>query len=126
MDILVIDVLDAWGMLLSRKWVATMGGNIQMDLSYDTILFFENSFVKLHREKERKFHVEDPKEPMNEYVYHMIEIGNYEILSNFLALVKEKFKREVVCNMWDTMDSFDGLFLEEAPSEKNVDIAPSE
>jgi len=29
MDILVIDVLDAWGMLLSRKWVASMGDNIQ-------------------------------------------------------------------------------------------------
>ena len=61
MDILIIDVPDAWGMLLSRKWVATMGGNIQMDLSYATIPSFENSFVKLHREKERKFHVEDPK-----------------------------------------------------------------
>jgi len=28
MDVLVIDVPDAWGMLLSRKWAATMGGGI--------------------------------------------------------------------------------------------------
>ena len=28
MDILVIDVPDARGMILSRKWVATMGGTI--------------------------------------------------------------------------------------------------
>jgi hypothetical protein len=126
MDILVIDVPDAWGMLLSRKWVATLGGTLQMDLSYATIPSSENSFVKLHREKERKFHVEDPKEPMNEFVYHMHEIGNYEIPSDFLAPVKERFKDELpnVCNVWDTMDSFDGLFLEEAPSK--VDSTHSE
>jgi hypothetical protein len=125
MDILVIDVPDAWGMLLYKKWAATMGGHIQMDLSYVTILSSENSFVKLHREKERKFHVEDRKEPMNEYVYHMTEIGNYEIISNFLAPVKEKFKGETICNIWDTMDAFDDLFLEETPCDKNFDVGPS-
>ena len=31
MDIVVIDVPDNWGMLLSRKWAATLGGHIQMD-----------------------------------------------------------------------------------------------
>ena len=30
-DILVIDGPDKWGMLLSRKWAATLGGWIQMD-----------------------------------------------------------------------------------------------
>jgi hypothetical protein len=126
MDILVIDVPDAWGMLLSRKWAATLGSTLQMDLSYATIPSSENSFVKLHREKERKFHVEDPKEPMDEFVYHMHEIGNYKIPSDFLAPVKEKLKDELsnVCNVWDTMDSFDGLFLEEAPSK--VDSTHSE
>jgi hypothetical protein len=96
MDVFVIDVLDAWGMLLSRKWAATMGATIQMDLSYATIPSSENSFVKLHREKERKFHVEDPKEPTNEFVYHMSDIDNYAICSNFLVLVKEKFKEEKI------------------------------
>ena len=28
MDVVVIDVPDAWGMLLSRKWAATLGGSI--------------------------------------------------------------------------------------------------
>jgi hypothetical protein len=37
MDVLVIDVPDAWGMLLSRKWGAHMGGCINMDLSFATI-----------------------------------------------------------------------------------------
>ena len=31
MDIMVIDVSDKWGMLLSRKWDASLGGFIQMD-----------------------------------------------------------------------------------------------
>lgn len=33
MDVVVIDVLDAWGMLLSRKTTTDLGGNIQMDLT---------------------------------------------------------------------------------------------
>ena len=37
MDVVVIDIPDLWGMLLSRKWGATVGGQLQMDLSYATI-----------------------------------------------------------------------------------------
>jgi hypothetical protein len=37
MDIVVIDVPNARGMLLSRKIVANLGGNLQMDLTYATI-----------------------------------------------------------------------------------------
>jgi hypothetical protein len=106
MDMLIIDVPDVWGMLLSRKWDATLGVHIQTDLSYATIPSYENSFVKLHREKERKFHVEDPKEPMNEFVYHMNDIENYAICSNFIELVKEKLKEEKVDEVWKM--NFDG------------------
>ena len=31
MDVVVIDVPDSWGMFLSIKWDATLGGYIQMD-----------------------------------------------------------------------------------------------
>ena len=57
MDIVVIDVPDIWGMLLSRKWVSSLGGSIQMDWTYAMIPSFEDAHVKLHREKERKYHV---------------------------------------------------------------------
>jgi hypothetical protein len=100
MDVLVIDVPDAWGMLLSRKWATTMGGCIQMDLSYATIPSSENSSFRLLREKERKFHVEDPKEPMNEFIYHVTDMGSFSICSNFLAPIKEKFKEEKVDEVW--------------------------
>jgi hypothetical protein len=50
MDVVVIDVPDAWGMLLSRKWAATLGGSLQMDLSYATIPTPDGDFVTLYRE----------------------------------------------------------------------------
>ena len=69
---------------------------------------------KLNRELERKYHVEDPKKPINELVYRELEMGCYEIPSNFLASVKEELKEELpsVCNVSDTMDYFDEIFLE--------------
>ena len=54
MDVVVIDVPDNWGMLLSRKWAATLGGHIQMDWTYATIPASENTRVILHREKDEE------------------------------------------------------------------------
>ena len=51
MDVVVINVLNNWGMFLSRKWVATLGGYIQMDWTYATIPTSKNTRVILHREK---------------------------------------------------------------------------
>jgi hypothetical protein len=34
MDIVVVDVPDVWGMLLSRNFVAMLGGTLEMDLTY--------------------------------------------------------------------------------------------
>jgi hypothetical protein len=106
MDVVVIDVPDAWGMLLSRKWAASLGGSLQMDLSYATIPTCDNTFVRLTREQEKKYHVEDPKEPMNELVYETEGLGNYAILSNSLAPIKEKIKEEKVDEVWKM--NFDG------------------
>jgi hypothetical protein len=50
MDIVVIDVPDAWGMLLSRKAAADLGGNLQMDLTYATIPTPDGNTFKLNRE----------------------------------------------------------------------------
>ena len=54
MDIVVIDVPDAWGMLLSRKWAVDLGSNLQMDLTYATIPTPEGTMVRLNRELEKK------------------------------------------------------------------------
>jgi len=127
MDILLIGVLDAWGMLLSRKITADLGGNLHMDLIYATIPIPNSSMFRLNRELERKYHVEDPRKPTNGLVYRELEMGCYEIQSNSLASTKMELKDEFpnVCNIWDTMDSFDGLFLEEDSDKMKNDMTPS-
>ena len=90
MDILMIDVPDRWGMLLSRKWAATLGGWIQMDWTYATIPASEDSWVKLRNEKEKKYHVENPKKPLNEYVYNTDDIGTYTAILPFWLPLKKK------------------------------------
>ena len=47
MDVVVIHVPDYWGILLSMKWVATLGGHIQMDWTYATITTSKNTRVML-------------------------------------------------------------------------------
>ena len=69
MDVVVIDAPNNWGMLLSKKWAATLGGYIQMDWTYATITALENTRVILHREKLRKQLVENLKKlEMNLYI----------------------------------------------------------
>jgi hypothetical protein len=61
MNVVVIDIPDAWGMLLSREWETTLGGSLQMDLSYATIPHPEGGFVTLYREPIVRYQVEVPK-----------------------------------------------------------------
>ena len=68
MDIVVIDLPESWGMLLSRKFGADLGGSLHMDLSYATIPTPEGGYINLQREMMRKHHVEDPMEQENEYI----------------------------------------------------------
>ena len=92
MDILVIDVPEKWGMFRSRKWDVDLGGSIHMDWTYATVPLFENTMVKLHSEKEKKHHVENPKNPSNEYVYHTNNLGNHSCYFTFLAQLKKKLQ----------------------------------
>ena len=98
MDILVIDVPDKWGMLLSRKFGATLGGSIQMDWTYATVPASKDSLVKLHTKKEQRHHVENPGNPSNEYVNYSGELGMYQINSTFLEPIHEEIKNEKLMN----------------------------
>ena len=66
MDVVVIHFLDAWGMILSRKWFSILGGNMQMDFSYATILTLDGKPFILYRELVVKYHVENIKETNNQ------------------------------------------------------------
>jgi len=65
-----------------------------MDLSYTTIPTCEGTFVTLHREPALKYHVEDPKDPMNKLACYDDELGNFAILANSLAPYEEIVKSE--------------------------------
>ena len=49
-----------------------------------------DGFVRLNREPERKFHVENPKKPHNEIIREQSDIGNYAIMSNFIMPPDDK------------------------------------
>ena len=62
MNIVVIDVTEIWGMLLPRKWVVSLGRSIQMEWTYAMIPASKDAHIKLYREIEIKYHVEEPNE----------------------------------------------------------------
>jgi hypothetical protein len=88
MDIVVIDMPDVWGIILSRKWSANFGGNLQMDLSYATILTPDGKPFILYREPIVKYQVEDPKEPINQTSNIGREFGNHHTFTNSMTPIK--------------------------------------
>ena len=122
MDILVIDVPDKWGMLLSRKWGTTLGGSIQMDWTYATVPASEFSLVKLYSKKEKRHHVENPQRPLNEYAYHTDENGSYQINSTFLEPIQEEIKTEKLSELWKM--NFDGAYSKTGKGAGVVIVSP--
>jgi hypothetical protein len=59
MDIVVADVSPKFGMLLSRSWIKKLGGTLQMDLTYATILVFGGEQRILYREAQLAYIVSD-------------------------------------------------------------------
>jgi hypothetical protein len=57
MDIVFIDVPDAWGFLLSRKWATTLARSLQMNLSYATILVEAQGHIMLSNNPKGKKHI---------------------------------------------------------------------
>jgi FMN-dependent NADH-azoreductase len=111
-------------MLLSRKIVADLGGSIQMDLTYATIPTLDEAMFRLSRELERKYHVEDPNKPINEFINHELEMGCYEIPSNFLASIKEELKDKRVKTYNKLVDAFMEKWKEKKPPDIKV-VSPN-
>jgi len=47
MDVVVVEFPTNYGMLLSITWVGKLGGTMQMDMTYATILFFGGEKIRL-------------------------------------------------------------------------------
>jgi hypothetical protein len=60
MNIVVIDVLDAWGMLLLRSWFDSLGFFLSMDLTHAHIPMGDGIFEVLYSLERDNKHVSDP------------------------------------------------------------------
>ena len=69
MDVVVVDITPNFGMLLSRSWAKKVGGTLQMDLTYATILVFGGENRRLYRELQFAYIVTDDKNPTNHPLY---------------------------------------------------------
>jgi len=87
MDVVVIEIPDVWVMLLSRKWEATVGGHLQMDLSYTTIPQSDGTTFILYREPTNPSHVVKPR-PIPYYKAHEIEKPSPILPSQEVCILK--------------------------------------
>jgi hypothetical protein len=69
MDVVVTGIPPKYGMLLSRSWGAKLGGSLQLDMTYATILVFGGQYTGLYKETRLEFTVCDPHNPNNHPVY---------------------------------------------------------
>jgi hypothetical protein len=59
MDIMVVDVPDVWGMLLSRKFATMMGGTLEMDITYINVPMNDGMISRLPKVPMTKVHVQE-------------------------------------------------------------------
>jgi hypothetical protein len=52
-----------YGMLLSRTWAGNLGGTMQMDMTYATVLIFGGENRRLYRETKFSYVVSDKNNP---------------------------------------------------------------
>ena len=89
MDIVVADVPQKYGMLLSRTWGAKLQGNMQMDMTYVTIPVF-NQTRRLYRESHMQYTVTSQDRPQK-YPLYSINID----LDSFILFNDETFSEQV-------------------------------
>ena len=58
MSVLVVDIPPQYGMLLSRKWSAAIGGSIQCDLSH-AAFHIDGNLVKVNRDPKNVYMIEE-------------------------------------------------------------------
>ena len=68
--------------------------------------------------------MENPKKPGNEFVHFIDHFGNYAILSNFMAPIKENIKNEKIDEVWKMY--FDGDYSKTGEGAGIVIISSSD
>jgi hypothetical protein len=69
-DIVVVDVPDVWGMLLSRKFASMLGGTLEMDLTYVNIPLNNGTIGRLPNVPMTRTHVQETSDPIKDDKAH--------------------------------------------------------
>jgi len=120
MDIVVADVPPKFGMLLSRGWIKRLGGSLQNDLSYATVLVFGGESKILYKEAQLAYIISDEKNPTNHPTYAIdtdfgaciLHIEESQLASTQLKKPVFQIAKEEGPHIWDMF--FDGACFKEA------------
>lgn len=83
LDNVVTDIPPKFGMLLSRSCCAKLGGTLQMDMSYATILVYGGEQLRLYREVRFVHTVCKTDQPRNHPIYAIYQdFGCFQLTSN--------------------------------------------
>jgi hypothetical protein len=133
--IVVVYVLDVWGMLLSKKFVAMLGGNLEMDLTYINVHMKDGTISHLPNVPMTKIHVQEISDHIKANKAHeQIIEGLPEFSPDGMPFAKEKYfvqiqwpKREDYQQLLDKdKDNKFGVVRLLNKGEDNVLIHPSQ
>jgi hypothetical protein len=94
-DIVIVDVPDVWGMLLSRKFASMLGGTLEMDLTYVNIPLKNGIIGRLPNVPVTGTHVQETSHPVKNNKAHEQVM---EIFLNFLLRMCPLQKRKIRYN----------------------------
>jgi hypothetical protein len=75
-DIVIVDVPDVWGMLLSRKFASMLGGTLEMDLTYVNLPLKNGVIGHLPNVPITKTHMQETSHPVKNNKTHEQVMGN--------------------------------------------------
>jgi len=135
MDVVVADIPSKYGMLLSRSWVAKLGGSVQLDMTNAIIPIFGGQFTRLYKETRLAYIVSDPQNP-NNYPVSVADqdLGNciLSIDDDFEEFIEEENKKieiskkyiNVRKGMWKMF--FNGASSYEGAGDGVLFVAPND
>jgi hypothetical protein len=95
MDIVVVDVLDVWGILSSKKFYAMLGGTLEMDLTHINVPMKDGTIECLRNVPMAKVHVKEIDNDVETNETHEPIKENLPVFSpeDFLLASEEDFDK---------------------------------
>ena len=128
MSVLVVDIPPQYGMLLSRKWSAAMGGSLQCDLSFATFNI-DGNLVKIDREPKSVYMIiEDAEDDMTNFVDTDVNTFRAELMTLKRDKQKTPMEEEVKSksnkgDLWAMF--FDGAYCKDGAGAGILLISPA-